>query len=156
MIFFQIAPEHVLDAVGGIEDAGAQALLRFVERVEEHALAIFVIAVRLRQKGIVIEHMLVERPRVFCEAERRIRPEKFGEINGIRHRVRDRQVGMPGIDVHRRDVDFNFRRKFFEIEAADAVRRETHASLEFGGNPLGVFSDFQCELLRTHHEARRF
>src|SRR5208282_4878488 len=41
---------------------------------------------------------------------------------------------MPRIDVHRRNIDFKFRRNFLEIEAADAVRRETHARLEFGGN----------------------
>ena len=68
MIFFEIPPEHVLDAVGGIEDAGAESLLRLVQGIEQHAFAIFVIAVRLREKCIVIEHMFVQRPSVFGEA----------------------------------------------------------------------------------------
>ena len=112
------------------------------------------IAVSLRQEGVVIEHVLVQRPRVFGQAERRIRAEELGQINRIRHRVRDRQIGMPGIDVHRSDIDFNLRRKFLEIETADAVRRESHASLEFRGDPLGIFPDLQREFFRTDREAR--
>ena len=81
MIFFEIPPEHVLYAVGGIENTRAQPLLCFVERVKEHALAIFVIAVSLRQEGIVIEHLLVERPRVFRQAKRRVGSEELGQID---------------------------------------------------------------------------
>ncbi len=81
MIFFQVTPEHVLDAVGRIENACAQPLLCFLQRIKEHPLAIFMIAVSLRQEGIVIEHVLVERPRVFRQAERGIRPEELGQIN---------------------------------------------------------------------------
>ena len=77
MVFVEIAPEHVLHAVGGIEDAGAEALLRFVERVEQHLLAVFVITVGLRQKSVVVEHVLVERPSVFREAKRGNAPYSF-------------------------------------------------------------------------------
>ena len=62
MIFVEIAPEHVLHAVGGVEDAGAQALRSFFQRVKKHALAVFMIAVALRQKCLVVEHFFVQRP----------------------------------------------------------------------------------------------
>jgi hypothetical protein len=87
MVFFQVAPEHVLDAVGGIENTGAKSLFRFIQRIEEHPLAIFVIAVRLCQERIIIEDMFIERPRVFRQAERRVWAEEFGQINRVSHRV---------------------------------------------------------------------
>src|SRR5208337_2285403 len=62
---------------------------------------------------------------------------------------------MPRIDVHWRYINFHFWRKFLEIEAADAMRRESQASFKFRRNPLGVFSDFQVEFFRTHHDPRR-
>ena len=154
MIVVEVAPEHVLHAVGGVEDAGAQALLRFLERVEQHALAIVVIGVALREEGVVVENMFVQGPGVFGEAERRVGPEEFRQINGIRDGMRDGQIGLAGIDVHRRHVDFDFGRKFLEIEAADAVRAEAHAGLELHGNPLGVFADLQREFLAVDREAR--
>ena len=81
MILLQIAPEHVLNAVGRIKDAGAQPLLGFIECIKEHALAIFVIAISLRQKSIIIEHMLIQGPRIFRESERGIWPKKLRQIN---------------------------------------------------------------------------
>src|SRR6202140_244780 len=63
---------------------------------------------------------------------------------------------MPRIDVHRRNINFNFGREFLEIEAADAVHREAHAGLEFSRNPFRVLPDVQCKLCGTKHEARRF
>ena len=155
MIFVQITPEHVLDAVGRIEDAGAKSLLRFIERIKQHALAVFMIAVSLREKRIVVEHMLVQSPRIFRQPERRVRSKKFGQINGIRHRVRDRQIRMSRIDIHRSHVDFNLRRNLFEIKTADAMRRHPHPSLEFRRNPLGIFADLQSKFFGTDNKARR-
>jgi hypothetical protein len=34
----------------------------FLERVEEHALAVFVIAIGLGQKCLVVEHFFIQRP----------------------------------------------------------------------------------------------
>ena len=55
----------MLHAIRGIEDARAQALLGFLQSVEEHALAIIMIGVALREECVVIEHVLIERPRIF-------------------------------------------------------------------------------------------
>ena len=65
MVFFEITPEHVLHAVGGVEDAGAEALFSFFESIEEHLLAIVVVGITLREERIVIQNFLVQRPGVF-------------------------------------------------------------------------------------------
>ena len=106
-----------------------------------------VIAVSLREEGVVIEHVLVQRPGIFGEAERGERAVELGQIDGVRDRMRDRQIGMARINVHRRDIDFNFGRDLFEIETADAVCVEAEASFELDGNPVGIFADFHCEFL---------
>ena len=89
MIFFQISPEHVLDAVGGIKNAGAEALPGFFQRIEEHALAIVVIGVALRQKCLIVKHSLVERPGIFGKPQGGIRaeqawPDRWNKLPGAR------------------------------------------------------------------------
>ena len=101
------------------------ALLRLLERVEQHALAIVVIGVALREKRIVVQHVFVQGPSVFGQSERCVRSEQLRQIDGVRHRMRDRQIRLARIDIHRRDVNFDFGRQFLEIEAADSVRAET-------------------------------
>ena len=154
MIFIQIAPEHVLHPVGGVEDAGAQALRSFFQRVEEHALAVFMIAVALRQKRLVVEHFFVERPGIFRQAQRGIGAKKFCQINGIGNGMRNRQVGMAGIDVHRGYVHFDLGRNFFQIKAADAMSRESHAGLELYRNPFRVLADFDGESFGVNFNPR--
>ena len=78
MIVFQVAPEHVLHAVGGVEDAGAKALLCFFQRVEQHALAVIVVGITLSEECVIVKDLLVERPGIFGEAKRGVRSEKFG------------------------------------------------------------------------------
>ncbi len=73
MIVVEIAPEHMLDAVRGIEHAGAQALLSFFQGVEQHALAIVMIGVALREEGLIVENFLVQGPSVFRQAQSRVR-----------------------------------------------------------------------------------
>jgi hypothetical protein len=68
MIIFEITPKHVLHAVGCIEHTSAQTLLRFAERVEEHALAVLMVRIALRQESVVVENFFVESPGVFGEA----------------------------------------------------------------------------------------
>src|SRR5690242_18141905 len=65
MIFFQVAPEHVLHTVRGIEDTGAQSLSRLLQRVEKHALSIVMIAVALGEERLIVKHFFVQRPSIF-------------------------------------------------------------------------------------------
>src|SRR5437899_10523249 len=59
MILFQVAPEHVLHAVRGIENAGTQSLPRLLQRVEKHPLSIIMIAVALGEKGLDVQNLLI-------------------------------------------------------------------------------------------------
>ena len=122
-----------------------RALRSFFQRVEEHALAVFVIAVALRQKCIVVEHFFVQRPGIFREAECGVRAEQLCQIDRIGHGMGDRQVGMAGIDVHRGHIDFDLGRDFFQIEAADAASRESHAGFELHRNPFRVLANLDGE-----------
>jgi hypothetical protein len=61
--------------------------------------------------------------------------------------MRDGEVGTRGIDIDRSDVDFDFRRNFFEKEARDAFRAETKSGLEFHGQPIRVITDFEGDFL---------
>ncbi len=58
-----VAPEHVLDAIGGVEDADQGALAKAVERGEEHRLALAIDVVRLLQERPIVGDAFVEAPR---------------------------------------------------------------------------------------------
>ena len=113
--------EHVLHAVGGIEDAGHHAAARAVERAEEHGLALFVGEVRLLEEGVAIDGVLVQRPGVLRHPQRGIGAEQFGQVGGVVRRVRDRQRGIFGIDVDRRRVERKLGLGLGEQKARDAA-----------------------------------
>jgi len=55
--------------VGGVEDARAQALRSLFQRIKEHALAVFMIAVALRQKKcLIVEDFFIQRPSIFGQS----------------------------------------------------------------------------------------
>src|SRR5439155_9284913 len=68
--------------------------------------------------------------------------------------MRNRQVGPPGIDVHRRHIDFNLGRNFLKIKLADTARAKTQSSFEFHWNPVGVFANSEREALRIQRDLR--
>ena len=149
MIFFEITPEHVLHAVGRVEHAGAETLLCFAERVEEHAFAVFMVRVALRQERVVVENFFVESPGIFGKAKRRVRTKHFCQIDRVRDWMRDGQVGTRGIDVDRSDINFDFRRDFFQKEASNALCAEAQPGFEFHGEPIRVIADFERDLFRV-------
>ena len=153
MVFLQVAPEHVLHAISGIEDACAQAVTRFVQSVEQHALAIFMIRVALGKKCLIVEHLFVEGPGVLGQTQRGIGPEELCQINGVGNRMRDREIWASRIDIHGRDVDLDLRRQLLEVETANAVCAGAERSFELDRNPIGVGSNFQREFLRADCDA---
>ncbi len=72
VIFFQVAPEHMLDAVRGVEYASAESLLGFFQSVKQHLLAIMMIGIALRQECVVVQNFFVERPGVLGEPQCRV------------------------------------------------------------------------------------
>ena len=69
MIVIQIPPEHVLYAIGGIENAGAETLRCFFEGIKEHLFARVMIGIGLLEEGVVIQHFFVERPCILGESK---------------------------------------------------------------------------------------
>ena len=69
-----VAPEHVLQAVGTIEDHHTQPPANLVQRVEEHRLALAVGVQALLQEPLVAQDVLVDRPGVLGQTECGKRP----------------------------------------------------------------------------------
>src|SRR3989454_11024633 len=80
---WQIAPEHVLDAIGYIEHADARSPRGFLEGVEKHAFALLLYQVALLEERLVIQEAVVQRPGVLCQAEGGIQPCELGQVNQI-------------------------------------------------------------------------
>ena len=77
MIILQITPEHMLHPVCCVKYTCAEALSCFLECIEQHALAVFVIGITLREERIVVEHIFVQSPSVLGQPKRGIRTEKL-------------------------------------------------------------------------------
>ena len=67
----EMAVEHVLHPIGGVENTGHYAAPRTVERAEEHGFALTLDHVGLLEKRIVIDGTFVERPGILSHAQRR-------------------------------------------------------------------------------------
>ena len=135
MLRVEIAPEHVLHAVGAVEDADAQALRHLVQAVEEHRLALAIDVQALPQEVLVVEDVLVQAPGVFRQAQRGERPLPIGQIDRIDRRVADRQRRVFRIDVHGRDVKLEFGLGAQQQEAADAGNVHARHRRESGRGP---------------------
>ena len=116
-----LGEEHVLHAVGGVEDAGHYAAACAIERAEEHRLALFVSEVGLFEKGVVIDGVFVERPGVLGHAKRGICAQQFGQVGGVVAGMRDRQRGIFGVDVDGRVIERELGLDLREQEARDAA-----------------------------------
>src|SRR5439155_16318186 len=133
-------------------DAGAKAFRRLLQSVKQHALAVFVVTVGLLQEGIVVQNFFIEGPGIFRKAKRGVRPEEFGKIDRVGHGMRDRQIRLAGIDVHRRDVHLHFWRDLLQIKAAYAVRAKSECSFELYRDPFRILADFQGEALPINRD----
>ena len=136
-----LGEEHVLHAIGGIEDAGHHAAARAIERAEEHGLALFVSEVGLFEKGLVIDGVLVERPGVLGHAERGVCTKQFCEVGGVVAGVRNRQRGIFGIDVDGRVIERELGLDFGEQEAHDAGDRNAQRGREGQRDPRRVLAE---------------
>ena len=105
MAWLEVPPEHVLDPVRCVEHADDRAPALPLEGREEHLLPLPIDVVALAQEDVVARHALVQRPRVFCEAERGIRADALREIRRVERRVRNRHRRLFGIDVDGRQVE---------------------------------------------------
>ncbi len=116
-------PEHVLDAVRGVEEAVEEPLLEPPQLVEHHRLALAPGVVALVQEGgladppvdqavVVLDHpRRVERPR-----RRRRAPREVGGLA-------DREQGGRRVEVDRRGVELQLRLEADQVEPHDPADR---------------------------------
>jgi len=118
MALFQITPEHVLHAVGSIENAGAQACGVF-SSASKNMRSRPRDAVALREECIIVEHFFVECPGIFGEAEGRVGAEQLRQINGIGDGMGIGKVGRP--------INFTGSRRPLSGEDFFEIKRRCHA-----------------------------
>src|SRR5207302_4202712 len=68
--------------------------------------------------------------------------------------MRDGQIGPARIDIHGCDIDFEFRRDFFQIKPADSVSRESQAGTELHRYPFRIFPHIQRDIFGMHADTR--
>ena len=135
MVVFEIAPEHVLDAIGAVEHTDAQSALDLVETVEEHLGTLVVCLVALLQKRLVIEHAAVQPPGILGQTEGRIGTTGPGQIGCIGRGMRNRQRGILGIDLHRRNVQLRRLTATQQQELADPADLDADGRSERNVDP---------------------
>ena len=133
-----VAPEGVLETVGAVEDADDQPARDLVDRVEEHRLALAVGVEALLDELVVVDDVLVQRPGVLGEAERREGPLFLRQVLREDGRISDRHRGLLGVDVDGRDVEAEFGLGVQEQELADPVHLDPRRDPEADANPVGV------------------
>ena len=101
----QGTPEHVADAIARVKYTCHQALVRFLDRIPQLRFALIAVDPRLLEEGLLINHTLVQRPRVFGKAQRRERSERLCQVDRVHERMRDGHRRRIRIDVDRRRVD---------------------------------------------------
>jgi hypothetical protein len=143
-----VAPEHVLDAVGGVEHADQGAPAQAVEGGEEHVLALAVDVVGHLEEGAVVDHSLVERPGVLGETQGRVGADPLREVGGVVARVGDGHRRLLGVEVDRRDVERDVLAHLRDHHPGDAAHLdprggregERHPGRELAGGQLSSSS----------------
>ncbi len=141
MRFIAEAPEHVLHAVGSIEDDEEEAFAEAGEFVEHHAFAFSEDEITLLEVRGFVNAAVIERSVVFGHAERGIEAECFGEFLGHFVRPRNGEHGRGRVVVRRRNVEFDVRFELAEIDADHAGDRLQHGELEFDAEPRAPIAE---------------
>ena len=137
---FEVAIEHVLNAVAGIEDARHHAAPGVRQRVVEHGLALGQQRPCLVQERPLVDHAFIERPGILRHADGREGAEQFGQIHGVVSRVADGQRGRFGIDLDGRDIERKFRLGFGDEETRDAVDIDAGRGGERDSDPRRILA----------------
>ena len=154
MIVLEIAKEHVLQAVGDIEDAGHRPPSGLLHRIEQHLLALVMDQVGQFEEGLLVQHALVQPPGVLGQTQRGITTQRLGKIDRIGERVRDGQRRLVRIDVDRCHVELQMRRRLLEVETADALHRVVQRRTERQFDPRREFLELQRERLVPYRQQR--
>ena len=150
----QIAEEHVLDAIAGVEHARHDAPRRLFQRIAEHRLALVHQVVGLCEKVAAGDDAFVQRPRVLRHPERRIQAEQLRQVGRVERRMADGQRGLLRIDLNRRDIQRKLGFGLRHQKARDTVYPNPQRGVERQPDPGSVFSRRQRNFLPVNVERR--
>ena len=134
----KISPEHVLDAVGSIEDTDAKTFRNFIKSVKKHRFPFPVDVGALLQKMFVFENLLAESPSILGQPECRIGALLLGEIDRIDSRITNRHSGMFGVKMDGGHVEIKLGVGFQEQPTTESLNGNAPASAKPHGDPISV------------------
>ena len=149
-----VAPEHVLDAVGGVEDAGQTPPPQALQSGEEHLLPLTVDVVRLLEEGRIVRHALVERGRVLRQTQSGEVADPFRQVGRVVRRMRDRHRRLLGVDVDGRQVERGVLTGFGQHHPGQAVDLDSGRGAELETHPVGERSPHKFDRLARHRHRR--
>src|SRR5205085_909430 len=135
-------------------NADAKASANLFQSVEEHRLTLAVDIDALLQKLRVVEHVIIERPSIFGQAERGERALPFGKIDRVHGWVTDRHHRLFGIDVDGRNVEPKLRLGREKQKPADAMHLDTRGGTKADVNPVAVLPDTKAMFRAANLEDR--
>ncbi len=142
----EIPPEHVLNAIGGVEHADQRALAQPAQAREEHVLPFAIDVVGLLQEHALVGDALVERPRVLGEAQGGIRADPLRQVHRVVERVRHRHRRLGGIEVDGRHVHREVVVHLDDQQPRDARDGDARRRLEPESHPVAQLSSRQRDL----------
>ena len=151
-----VAPEHVLDPVGRVEDAGQTPPPQSLERGEEHLLALTVDVVGLLEEGRVVRHALVERGRILREPQRGEVADPFHQVGRVVRGMGDRHRRLLGIDVDRGQVERRVLANLGQHHPGQAVDLDPGRGAELKTHPVRELSPLEFDRLARHRYRRGF
>ncbi len=141
-----VAPEHVLDAVGGVEDAGDGPAPLPLEGGEEHLLALAVDVVGHLEEGAVVDDALVEGPGVLGQPQGREGPDPLGEVGRVVGRVGDGHRRVLGVEVERGHVERDVLPHLREHHPADGLHLDPGRRAEGEVDPVAQAAGHELDL----------
>ena len=156
MAVLRVAPEHVLDAVGGVEDAGETAPPQTLQGGEEHLLALAVDVVGLRQERRVVGDALVQRGRVFGQAESREVADPLRQVRRVVRGMGDRHRRLLRVDVDRGQVERRVLGGLGQHHPGQAVDLDAGRGAKLETHPAGQLSPSEFDRLARHRHRRGF
>ena len=149
-----VPPEHVLDAVGRVEDAGEGTAAQALERGEEHLLPLAVDVIGLLEEGRVVRHALVERGGVLREPQRGEVANPFRQVGRVVRGMGDRHRRLLGIDVDCRQVERRVLAGLRQHHPGQAVDLDARRGAELETHPVRELSPLEFDRLARHRHRR--
>ena len=159
VIGFPVSPEQMLHAIGGVEQAVEQALVKLLQLVQHHGLAFTPGQVALVDERLLVDALVVD-PGVVLDHPRGVkRADGRSQLAGIIGGMADREKGTLGVEVHGGRVELEGRLEADQVEPDEPTDGLQDPDLEPHSQPVAPlsFADFQLrgQPRRTQDHALR-